>query len=56
VPGAYPQRAQEREGDAGEVLGGVEERSFFEKFGAVPVSARNAAKLMRRGHAVLLRH
>ena len=27
---------------------------FFEKFGAVPVSGRNFAKLMRRGDAVLL--
>lgn len=51
VPGAAPQ--QDAGGDAGG-RGEVGGSGFFEKFGAVPVSGRNAAKLMRRGDAVLL--
>merc|ERR1719163_620921 len=55
VPGAIPQRGAAAQQESG-ALGGMpaSQTNFFEKFGAVPVSGRNAAKLMRRGDAVLL--
>jgi len=48
VPGAV-----ERRGDGGAAMA-ASSGNFFERFGAVPVNGRNAAKLLRKGEAVLL--
>jgi len=53
VPGAMPQGGG-GPGAGGAGGGGGGGENFFEKFGAVPVTGRNAAKLLRRGDAVLL--